>query len=246
MGETVGDLEEDRIAIRSNFCSITYQKNTVMIMPKILIVATGIGAYANAILPTGLWLSELTHIYHRAKGLGCKITIASPKGGEIPVDPESLKPFTLDKMSKAYWNDPEFRELLHHAQSLDEVAGRRFDCVYLAGGHGSMYDFPDNAVLQAILKTHFESGKIVSAICHGVCGLLNVGLSDGQLVRGNPCPAQKGCSFRPRSGAERTGCRLPESMDSDDFESRCRRNPDHWTESAQLQGNGESRIESPD
>ena len=62
-----------------------------MIMPKILIVATGIGAYANAILPTGLWLSELTHIYHRAKGLGCKITIASPKGGEIPVDPESLK-----------------------------------------------------------------------------------------------------------------------------------------------------------
>ena len=182
MGETVGDLEEDRIAIRSNFCSITYQKNTVMIMPKILIVATGIGAYANAILPTGLWLSELTHIYHRAKGLGCKITIASPKGGEIPVDPESLKPFTLDKMSKAYWNDPEFRELLHHAQSLDEVAGRRFDCVYLAGGHGSMYDFPDNAVLPAILKTHFESGKIVSAICHGVCGLLNVGLSDGQLL----------------------------------------------------------------
>ncbi len=140
MGETVGDLEEDRIAIRSNFCSITYQKNTVMIMPKILIVATGIGAYANAILPT------------------------------------------LDKMSKAYWNDPEFRELLHHAQSLDEVAGRRFDCVYLAGGHGSMYDFPDNAVLQAILKTHFESGKIVSAICHGVCGLLNVGLSDGQML----------------------------------------------------------------
>lgn len=124
-------------------------------MPKILIVATGIGAYANAILPTGLWLSELTHIYHRAKGLGCKITIASPKGGEIPVDPESLKPFTLDKMSKAYWNDPEFRELLHHAQSLDEVAGRRFDCVYLAGGHGSMYDFPDNAVLQAILKTYY-------------------------------------------------------------------------------------------
>lgn len=207
-------------------------------MPKILIVATGIGAYANAILPTGLWLSELTHIYHRAKGLGCKITIASPKGGEIPVDPESLKPFTLDKMSKAYWNDPEFRELLHHAQSLDEVAGRRFDCVYLAGGHGSMYDFPDNAVLQAILKTHFESGKIVSAICHGVCGLLNVGLSDGQLlVAGKKIT---GFSWFEETLARRKKVvpfdleavlkeRVPinrESMDSDDFESRCRRNPD--------------------
>ena len=118
-----------------------------------------------------------------------------------------------------------------------------------------MYDFPDNAVLQAILKTHFESGKIVSAICHGVCGLLNVGLSDGQLlVAGKKIT---GFSWFEETLARRKKvvpfdleavlkCRLPESMDSDDFESRCRRNPDHWPESAQLQGNGESRIESPD
>ena len=91
-------------------------------MPKILIVATGIGAYANAILPTGLWLSELTHIYHRAKGLGCKITIASPKGGEIPVDPESLKPFTLDKVLPA----------LPPRRTIPQAAHRFYNFVFCA------------------------------------------------------------------------------------------------------------------
>ena len=151
-------------------------------MPTIMIVATGTGTFANGTLPTGLWLSELTHIYHRAKEHGFAITITSPKGGEIPVDPESLRPLTLDKISKAYWNDPKFREVLRQAQSLDHIRGQLFDCVYLAGGHGSMYDFPDNVVLQTILKTHFVSGKLVSAICHGVCGLLNVKLSDGRFL----------------------------------------------------------------
>lgn len=157
-------------------------KNNTMNIPTILIVATGTRTYANGVLPTGLWLSELTHIYHRAKEQGCQITVATPKGGEIPVDPESLKPLTLDKISKTYWNDLEFRKMLYHAQSLAEVAEQQFDCVYLAGGHGSMYDFPDNVALKAILKAHYERGKIVSAICHGICGLLNVELSDGQFL----------------------------------------------------------------
>ncbi|MGE8428036.1 MAG: hypothetical protein ACN6O7_09175 [Sphingobacterium sp.] len=60
-------------------------------MMKILIIVTNIGMYANGHLKTGLWLSELTHIYHTAKEKGYDITIASPQGGKVPVDPESLK-----------------------------------------------------------------------------------------------------------------------------------------------------------
>lgn len=149
---------------------------------KILIVVTGIDKYENADLPTGLWLSELTHIYHSAKEQGYAITIASPKGGNTPVDPESLKPMVLDKISKSYWENATFRDLLEHTQSLGEVSPQQFDCVYLAGGHGTMYDFPNNAALQAIIKGHYENGKIVSAICHGVGGLLNVKLSDGEYL----------------------------------------------------------------
>ena len=150
----------------------------------ILLIATGTGKYASGNLPTGLWLSELTHIYHRAKKQGYEITVASPKGGDVSVDSESLKPLLLDKISRNYWDDPAFRRMLQHTESLNEISGKMFDCIYLAGGHGTMYDFPDNAVLQSIIKSHYESDKMVAAICHGVCGLLNVRLSGGEyLVR---------------------------------------------------------------
>lgn len=149
---------------------------------QILTVVTGTGMYASGNLPTGLWLSELTHIYHSAGEKGYKVTVASPKGGDTPVDPQSLKPITLDKLSKTYWEDPEFREKLQHTKSLAEISGQRFDCVYLAGGHGTMYDFPEDALLQAIVKEQYENHRIVAAICHGVCGLLNVKLSNGEYL----------------------------------------------------------------
>lgn len=146
---------------------------------KILIIVTNVATYQSGNLSTGLWLSELTHIYHSAKEQGYEVTIASPKGGNTPVDPESLKPMVLDKITKDYWADSSFRDLLQHAKSLNEVSEQRFDCVYLAGGHGTMYDFPDDTILQAIIRQHYEGGKIVAAVCHGVGGLLNVKLSNG-------------------------------------------------------------------
>ncbi len=149
---------------------------------KILIIVTGTGSYSNVNLATGLWLSEFTHIYNCARERGYEITIANPKGGNVPIDPESLKPIVLDKMSKEYWDDPGFKEILRHAKSLDVVLEQLFDCIYLAGGHGTMYDFPDNAILQEIVKKHYESNRMVAAICHGVSGLLNVKLSSGEYL----------------------------------------------------------------
>ncbi len=88
----------------------------------------------------------------------------------------------LDKLSKTYWDNPAFRDMLAHTKSLEEVSGEWFDVVYLAGGHGTMYDFPNNAVLQGIVREHYEAGKIVSAVCHGVGGLLNVRLLNGEYL----------------------------------------------------------------
>lgn len=138
--------------------------------------------YEDGKLPTGLWLSELTHIYDKAQEQGFEITIASPKGGDTPIDPESLKPLVLDKISKKYWSDTIFREILKHTKSLDEVSNQQFDCVYLAGGHGTMYDFPNDTLIQKIVKNHYENNKMVAAICHGVGGLLNVKLSNGDYL----------------------------------------------------------------
>mgnify|MGYP000086268349 FL=1 len=156
-----------------------------MYLRKILIVVTGTSSFANENLPTGLWLSEFTHIYHSAKERGYEIMIANPEGGNVPIDPESLESIFLDKISKEYWESPEFRDMLHYVKGLGEVVGQLFDCIYLAGGHGAMYDFPNNTVLQTIVKDHYESDKIVAAICHGVSGLLNVKLSNGEyLIKG--------------------------------------------------------------
>lgn len=149
---------------------------------KILIVVTSVDAYASGKLKTGLWLGELTHFYHHARERGFEVVVASPKGGNTPIDPESLKPLLLDKLSKGYLADEAFQNLLRHTKSLSELAGERFDCVYLTGGHGTMYDFPDDSVLQEIIRDHYEDGKIVSAVCHGVCGLLNVRLSNGEYL----------------------------------------------------------------
>ncbi|QLC64843.1 type 1 glutamine amidotransferase domain-containing protein [Flavobacterium sp. LPB0248] len=149
---------------------------------KLLIIVTGINVYENSNLPTGLWLSELTHIYDKAKEQGFEITIASPRGGDTPIDPESLKPLVLDNISKNYWSDSAFREMLKHTKTLNEVSDQEFDCVYLAGGHGTMYDFPNDNILQKIIKNHFENNKKVAAICHGVGGLLNVKLSNGEYL----------------------------------------------------------------
>ena len=87
----------------------------------------------NKNLRTGLWLSELTHIYHGAKKQGIEITVASPKGGDTPIDPESLNPLLMDEITKTCWEDSIFKNVLQHTKSLDEVSEFQFDCVYLAG-----------------------------------------------------------------------------------------------------------------
>ncbi|GAB3433006.1 hypothetical protein GCM10027516_43230 [Niabella aquatica] len=85
----------------------------------------------------------------------------------------------MDKVSKKYWNDSSFPELLKNSKCLKEVENENLDLIYLAGGHGTMYDFPGDETMQSIIRNQYESGKMAAAICHGVGGLLNVKLSDG-------------------------------------------------------------------
>ncbi|WP_337085566.1 type 1 glutamine amidotransferase domain-containing protein [Elizabethkingia anophelis] len=74
---------------------------------------------------------------------------------------------------------------LEHTKSLSEISEETFDYIYLAGGHATMYDFPDNITLQQLIRDQYEQNKIVAAICHGVGGLLNVKLSNGEyLIKG--------------------------------------------------------------
>ncbi|MES2286795.1 MAG: type 1 glutamine amidotransferase domain-containing protein [Bacteroidota bacterium] len=149
---------------------------------KVLILVTNQNKYLKHNIPTGLWLSELTHMYEGCIKNNIQVIIASPKGGETPIDPESLKAFVLDSLTKKYCNDITFLELLKNTIPLAQVSEKDFDAIYLTGGHGTMYDFVGNETLNNLIKLFYENNKIVSAVCHGVCGLIGVKLSNGEYL----------------------------------------------------------------
>ncbi|WP_419702881.1 type 1 glutamine amidotransferase domain-containing protein [Promicromonospora sp. NFX87] len=152
---------------------------------RILNVVTNVGHYDDPGHPTGLWLSELTHAWHVFAEHGYEQTIVSPKGGSVPLEPRSLKFPSYDRTAKAWHDDPARMALLGDTASLDDVDPAGFDAIYLTGGHAVMYDFPDSEPLQRVTREIWESGGIVSSVCHGYCGLLNTTLSDGShLVAG--------------------------------------------------------------
>ncbi len=149
---------------------------------RILHVVTNVAHYAKPDQPTGLWLSELTHAYDIFAAKGYRQHIVSPKGGHSPLEPRALKWPLLDASAKSWLNDPKKMALLDRTASPGQIDARDFDAIYFTGGHAVMFDFPDSRGLQKITRTIWERGGIVSAVCHGYCGLLNTRLSDGRLL----------------------------------------------------------------
>lgn len=149
---------------------------------RILNVVTNVGHYDDPGHPTGLWLSELTHAWHVFEEHGFEQTLVSPKGGAVPLEPRSLKFPSSDKTARAWLADPAKMALLQTTKSPEEIDSTDYDAIYFTGGHAVMYDFPDSEGLQRITRELYERGAIVSAVCHGYCGLLNTELSDGSYL----------------------------------------------------------------
>lgn len=149
---------------------------------RILNVVTNVGHYDDPSHKTGLWLSELTHAWHVFEDAGFEQVLVSPKGGAVPLEPRALKFPNYDKTAKAWRADPARMALLENTLSPEDVDSVDFDAIYFTGGHAVMYDFPDSEGLQRITREIFESGGIVSSVCHGYCGLLNTRLSDGSYL----------------------------------------------------------------
>lgn len=149
---------------------------------RILHVVSNVSHYADRNQPTGLWLSELTHAYDIFAERGFAQCIVSPKGGRSPLEPRALRWPLLDASARAWLHDPERMALLAATASPDQIDPAEFDAICFTGGHAVMWDFLDSEGLQAITRAIWERGAIVSAVCHGYCGLLNTRLSDGKLL----------------------------------------------------------------
>lgn len=153
-------------------------------MTKALIVLTNVEKYAPADRLTGLWLSELTHFYDELVKAGVTADFVSPNGGYVPLDPHSLA--SLDATDLAYYTDADFRnKALAQTKSPDQIKAEDYDLIYYTGGHGTMWDFPEaNAIAQIAQDIHAKGG-LVTAVCHGVAGLLPITTNDGSpLIKG--------------------------------------------------------------
>ncbi|NMN95596.1 type 1 glutamine amidotransferase domain-containing protein [Antrihabitans stalactiti] len=149
---------------------------------RILVIVTNVNEYEKVGYRTGLWLGELTHFYDFAVENGFAVDIASPAGGFVPIDPESLAHDYLDELGTGErYRDREFMNLLDDSKKIADVDVDDYDAIYFTGGHGVMFDFRGDE-LGALTAKFYESGKIVSAVCHGPVGLLNVPLSTGAAM----------------------------------------------------------------
>lgn len=157
------------------------------IMPerRVLVVLTNHSEYPSEDEKTGLWLTELTHFYSVLYDAGYVMDFVSPSGGKVPLDERSLGWLYTDSESNKMLKNQYFQERLENTKSPAEVNAEDYSAIYYAGGHGTMWDFPESEGLQRLSREIYENGGFVSAVCHGPAGLLNIKLSDGNYLIAN-------------------------------------------------------------
>ncbi|MEG9625422.1 type 1 glutamine amidotransferase domain-containing protein [Pseudomonas guariconensis] len=150
---------------------------------KILVVLTNTAKYPTLRRATGLWLGEAVHFVDEVQKAGYAVDYVSPAGGYVPIDPHSLQ--MAPELDWQWYDDKAFMNRLGSTLSPGQVKADSYCAIYYAGGHGVVWDLPDNAPLQELARRIYEAGGVVAAVCHGVVGLLNIKLSDNSLlVRG--------------------------------------------------------------
>ena len=148
---------------------------------KILFVVTSHGIKGYTGKPTGYYLSEVSHPWKVFRKAGFEIDFVSPKGGNPPVDGFDLN----DPVNKDFWEDKVYRKKIENTMKPEHIRPEDYMAIYYAGGHGTMWDFPDNEKLAEIARRIYENGGVVGAVCHGPSGFVNLKLSDGNyLVHG--------------------------------------------------------------
>lgn len=148
-------------------------------MKKVLFVVTSCDVKGDTGLPTGFNVAEVTHPLEKLEENGIEVSIASIKGGAAPTD--GMEDMS-DPVIAKYLGNEKFRNALANTIKLDDAKASDYDAIFFAGGHGTMWDFPNSPAVLKLVPEFYESGKIVSAVCHGPAALVNVKLSDGSFL----------------------------------------------------------------
>lgn len=151
---------------------------------KILMVLTSHDQLGSTGNKTGFWLEEFAAPYYTFVDAGASVTLASPKGGQPPLDPKSDAPEGQTEMTRRFKDDKAAQALLASTARLADVSAEDYDAVFYPGGHGPMWDLAEDKNSVALIEAFFNAGKPVAAVCHAP-GVLRHVVADGQpIVKG--------------------------------------------------------------
>ena len=151
----------------------------------ILMVLTSHDQLGNTGQKTGFWLEEFAAPYYVLKDAGARITLASPMGGQPPLDPKSDAPDAQTDATRRFKGDPAAQAELGATQKLAALSAADFDAVFYPGGHGPLWDLAQDKASIALIEAMQAAGKPVAAVCHAPGVLRHVKAADGTpLVRG--------------------------------------------------------------
>lgn len=151
---------------------------------KILMVLTSHDQLGNTGRKTGFWLEEFAAPYFVFRDAGVDLTLASPKGGQPPIDPKSDLPENQTQAMARFKRDDGAKKALANTRKLADVKAEDYDTVFYVGGHGPMWDLVDNPDSIALIEAFYNSGKPVAAVCHSPAVFHRVTYQGAPLVKG--------------------------------------------------------------
>ncbi len=151
---------------------------------KILMVLTSHNQLGNTGRPTGFWLEEFAAPYFVFRDAGIELTLASPKGGQPPLDPKSDLPENQTPAMARFKKDAAAQKALANTVMLADVKAENFDTVFYPGGHGPMWDLAESPTSIALLEAFYNSGKPIALVCHSPGVLRHVTYQGAPLVKG--------------------------------------------------------------
>jgi len=151
---------------------------------KILMVLTSHNQLGNTGRPTGFWLEEFAAPYFVFRDAGIELTLASPKGGQPPLDPKSDLPENQTPAMARFKKDAPAQKALANTVQLADVKAEDFDTVFYPGGHGPMWDLAESPTSIALLEAFYNSGKPIALVCHSPGVLRHVTYQGAPLVKG--------------------------------------------------------------
>jgi putative intracellular protease/amidase len=168
----------DRLQIEN----INIQHRKTMKNPnlKVLIVLTSHDELGNTGKKTGFWSEELAAPYYALTDAGIAVTLASPKGGQPPLDPKSQQPEFQTEQTKRFDADTDLQDKLSHTLILAEVKEEDYDAVFYPGGHGPLWDLANDKDSIALIEHFYSKDKPVATVCHAPAVLLHAKNANGQ------------------------------------------------------------------